>query len=772
MAQCIKSFGASLWLLHIWHILTYQRNISCSEKGESTHNTVNTSPVSSTLHLFGLGSRGGAYHSNCPNFHNIKWRYYSVAIRFASAEFSVAVVVVGRFSFILLSSILLPYNPAMATDRPIVQRIIIEHTEISIITTKMEYFVPDSSSLQYQIPVGRANRRLNPQPAGLPVEFQDVNSSNNPDILAQNALHPSGIYGTRLKLDTSLLNTMSHLGPTLSNLDAPHPPVHADFINTNQSVPEPPAHTGANIQHSFATIQSPSYTTSYSNVNLQEDTAYSNLLEPQATLSTSDFDPYKTNNMGGFTIKEESLDCGYSPYTVLPHQQPLSIANNSNLYPIMTAESYNDGPLCPFPQIEPQKVVSSGTSATLNVLAEQQPMSNKLESYSSESTTASTDVETSIPPYVATNTSVPSGREQFGIHTPQESFNERCLPSEMDSGKSPTGSSISLSHGCATNLYLPKMEDFEDMGLSMDTAMQITPEISDLDLDDQSPRNHLFPGGCNFTTANLSDDLPTCHTMNNLVEQEDDESSNASMEPPCISNDVSPNIRNIWQVSTHADAPVNADSDTSVENNRTRSIGSIEADLSALFAQWTKGKDYDPDRSSTRETSDVNAPNPYNVNNGNNTVASELSDSQHIEGQVIRDAESEEKQPQRRKYRPRKKANPTEDTQPQRRKYRPRKKTNILPAEVGHSQETEMLDVDQHPSSRDRRTDPECRYFCIDKACPSSGEMGYRGFPTSSETQRHINRHSRHLKVKHFRCPLLHTDDRQRKYPRPDALRE
>ena len=660
----------------------------------------------------------------------------------------------------------------MATDRQTFQRIIIEHTEISMITTKMEYLVPDPLSLRFQTPVGRVRRYGNSQPAWLPPESQDVNSSNDPDILAQNARHPSGIDGICRDLDTSLFYAMSYLGPTLSNLEAPHVPVHADFLNTNQSVSESTAHNGANIQNSFSTIQSPSYTTSYSNVNLQEDTAYSSLLEPQATLPTIDFDPYETNDMGGFTIKEESLDCGYSPYTVLPHQQPLNIANNSELYPIMTAEAYNDRPLCPFPQIEPRDLASSGTSATLNVLAEQQSMSNMLEFYGSESTKASTDFETSIPPYVARNTSVPSGREQFGIGASQESFNEECLPSKMDSGKSQTGPSTPPSHGCAASLYLPKIEDFEDMGPLMDTAMQITPETSDYsDLHDSSRRHHLFRGGFNFTTANLSDNLPVCHTMNDLVEQEDVDSSNASTEPSCISNDVNPSIHNIWEASTHADAPVNADSDTSVENDRTRSIGSIEADLTALFAKWTTGKDYDPDCSSTRMTGDVNAANTYDVNNGNNIVASEPDDSQHNKGQVVRDAGSEEMQPRRRKGRPRKKANPSEETQPKR-KYRPLRKTDVLPAEVGHSQETEMLDVDIHPGSRDKRTDPDYRYFCIDRTCEASGEKGYRGFRTTSEAKRHINAHSRHLKAKHFQCTFLHTSDRQRRFARPDALRE
>ena len=72
MAQCIKSFGASLWLLHIWHILTYQRNIFCSKKGESTHNTVNTSPVSSRLHLFGLDIRDGGLSFKLSQFPQLK----------------------------------------------------------------------------------------------------------------------------------------------------------------------------------------------------------------------------------------------------------------------------------------------------------------------------------------------------------------------------------------------------------------------------------------------------------------------------------------------------------------------------------------------------------------------------------------------------------------------------------------------------------------------------------------------------------------------------
>ena len=669
----------------------------------------------------------------------------------------------------------------MDSNRQTFQRIVIEHTEISMITTRMEYFMPDLLPLQLQTPVGRVRRHGNPQPTWLPPESQDLNSSNNPDILAQSALHPSGIsgiHGICQNLDTSLFNKMSYLGPTLSNLsnpEAPHLPVHADFLNTNQSVPEPPAHNGANIERSFATIQSPSYTTSYSNVNLQEDTAYSNLLEPQPTLPTSGFDPYETNDRGGFTIEEKSLDCGYSPYTLLPHQQSLNIANNSNLYPTMNTESYSHGPLCPSPKIEPQGFASSGTSAALNMLAEQHPMSNMLEFYGSESTKVSTDFETSIPPYVATNTSVPSGREQVGIHAPQESFNEKCS-SEIDSGKSQTPCT-SPSHGCAASLYLPKIEDSEGMEPLMDTAMQFTPETSDYnDLDDSSPRHHLFPGVCNYNTANLSDNLPICHMMNDLVEQEDADSSNASTEPPCIANDVNPSINNIWEFSTHSDAPVNADSDTSVESDMTRSIGSIEAEFDALFDQWTTAGNYDPDCSSTRETGDVNTANPYDVNDGNNAIASEPNDSQHNKGQVIRDAGSEETQPRRRKGRPRRKANPSAETQPQRRKYRPLRKTDVLPAEVGHSQETEVHDVHEHPSSTDRGTDPEHRYFCLDKECPGSGETGYQGFPTTSEADRHINTHSRHLKNKHYECPLLHTDGRQkgrqRKYARSDALRE
>ena len=727
-----------------------------------------------------------AYHSNCPNFHSFKWRYYSVAIRFASAEFDVAVMVVGWFYFILLSSILLPYNLAMAADSQIVQKIIVEHTEVSITTTKMEYFVPDPSSLQLPKPVGRANRCRDPQPAWLPLDFQDVNSLNNPDILSQNAFHPSGILGTCQRLDNSLLNTTSHLRQTLSNLDASHPPVNADFVNTNQSVPEQPTHNGVNIQHSFATSRCPSYATSYSNVNLQNGTTYSNLPEPQATLPTSDFDLYGMNDMGGFTIKEESLDSGLPPYTVLPHQQPLNIANYSSLYPTMTVESYSHSPLCPFPNIEPQGLPSSGTSASLNMLTEQRPMSNMFDFHGNEYTTASTGSETSIPPYVDANASVPSGREHFNIHATQESSNERRLPSDMVSSKSQTGPSNSPSHGCAASLYLPKIEDSEDIGPLMDTAMQITPETSNYnDLDDSSPQHHLFPGACNSNTANLSDDLPICHTINDHLMQENLDSSSSSVEPPCIANDASPNTRNIREASTHADAPVNADSDTSVKEDTPSAI----AELDALFTKWTKAGDYVPNCSSTRETSDVNAANPYNVNNGNNTVATEPNGSQHVREQVIKDAGSEETQPQRRKYRSRKKANLSgemqpqrrkyrqrkkanlsEEMQPQRRKYRPRKMTNILLAEVGHSHKTEVHDDHEDPNSRDRRTDPEYRYFCIDKECKSSGEMGYHGFPTNSETVRHINYTEAHREEKRFHCPLLHPEDEERLFHRADGL--
>ena len=484
--------------------------------------------------------------------------------------------------------------------------------------------------------------------------------------------------------------------------------------------------------------------------------------------------------MGGFTTKDESLDSGWSPYTVLPHQQTLNIANSSNLFSTMNAESY-DGPLSPFSKIESQDLASSGTSAALDVLAEQRPMSSMLDFYGTAYTTVSTNPETFIPPDLATNASVSSGREHFGIHAPQESFNEMCLPSGMISCKSQTGPSDSPSHGCAASLYLPKMEDSEDMGPLLGTAMQITPETSNYnDLNNQSPQHHFFPGVCDFNTANLSDDPPICHTIYDHVTQENLDGSSSSTEPPCVADDVSPSICNIWEDSTYADAPVNADPGTSVEDDMTPSI---EARLEALFTRWTKGDDYSIDGSSTRETGDVNAANPYNCNNGNKTVISEPSDSQYSTGQVIRDAESEETQP-RRKYRPRKKSNLSEETQSQRRKYRrrknanpseetyrPREMTYILPAEVGQSQDTEVHDVHECPSSRDRRTDPEYLYFCIDKHCEASGEMGFRGFPTNSEAHRHINAKGRHIKVKHFRCPLLHTNGQDKLFPRPDGLR-
>ena len=95
MAQCMNAFGASSWLLHLLHILTYHRNTFCSEQGESTHNSVNTSPVSSRYISSVSVLEMEAYHSKCLNFHNFKWRYYSVAIRLASAEFGVAVIMVG-----------------------------------------------------------------------------------------------------------------------------------------------------------------------------------------------------------------------------------------------------------------------------------------------------------------------------------------------------------------------------------------------------------------------------------------------------------------------------------------------------------------------------------------------------------------------------------------------------------------------------------------------------------------------------------------------------
>ncbi|KAM0798401.1 hypothetical protein BDR22DRAFT_891448 [Usnea florida] len=612
----------------------------------------------------------------------------------------------------------------------------------------MEYLVPDPLSLELQKPDGRAPRYRNPQTVWLPFIFQDVNSFNNPEVLSQNALHPSGIKGTCQKLNTSLLNTMSHFRPIISNLNAPHPPVHADFLNTNQIVPEPPAQNDANIQHSLAPNLSPSYAISYSNANLQDGTAYSNLLEPQATLPTGDFDTYKTNNQGGFIIMEESPDCGYSPYTTLPHQQPLNTANNSNLFSTMDAESYN-GPLCPFPKTESQDLASSGTSAALNMLDEQRPMSNLPAFYGSESTTASTGSETFIPSYSATNASVPSGWGHVGIHAPQETFNERCRPSEMVSCESQTGPSNSPSHSCAAGLYLPKIEESEDMEpLRMEDAMQIAPETSDSnELDDPSRRHHLIPGVSNYNTARLSDDLSICHTINDHVKQEDLDSSSASMHSPYIPNNVNPSTSDIWEVSTRADAPVNADSDISVENDMTRSI---KADFNSLFSQWTTADDYGPNYSSTHHTGDVNAANQYN---GNNTVTSEPNGSQHSKGQVIRDADSEE-------------------TQPQRRKYQPRNKTNVLPAEVGHSKDTKAHDGHEYPSSTDRRKDPKDRYFCLDSNCSSSEVMGYRGFPNRSEAKRHINENGRHTIIKNYHCPFHHARGAQiRRFPRPDGLR-
>ena len=674
-----------------------------------------------------------------------------------------AVIVVGWLYFILLSSILLLYNLEMATDRQKIKRIIVQHTEVSMITTRMEYLVPDLLSLEVQQPVEQPYRYRNSQPSRLPLTFQNVNSLNNPDLLSQNAVHPSGINGTCQRLNTSLLNTMSHFRPTISYLNAPHPPVHADFLNTNQIVPEPPAHNGANVQRSFATNQSPPYAISYRNVNLQDGTAYSNLLEPQATLPTGDFDTYKTNNQGGFTITEESPDCGYSP-AILPHQQPLNTANNSSLFSTMDADSYN-GPVCPFPKTESQDLAYSGTSAALNMLDEQRPMSNMPAFYGSEATTASTGSETFIPPYSATNASVPSGWEHVGIHAPQESFNERCLPSEMGSCKSQTGPSVSPTHSCAASLYLPKIEESEDMGPLMNNAMQLATETSDYnESDDLSPRHHLIPRMSNYKTANLPDDLSICHTINDHVKEEELDSSSASMQSPYIQNTINHSTSDIWD-STHADAPVNAESDTSVENDRTCSV---EADLDSLFSQWTTAGDYGPNYSSTHHTGDVNAANQYN---GNDTVTSEPNGSQHSKGQVIRDADSEETQPQRRKYRPRKKADRSEETQPKR-KYRPRKKTNALPAEVGHSQETEGHEVHENPSSTDRRKDPEERYFCLDRNCYGSGVTGYRGFPTSSEARRHINETGRHTRAKKYHCPLHHAKGAQdRRFPRPDGLR-
>ena len=615
----------------------------------------------------------------------------------------------------------------MATDGQTVQRFIIEHTEISMMTTRMEYLVPNPMSLAY--------RYRNSQPSKLPLTFQDVNNLNNPELLSRTAVHPSSINGTCQKLNTSRLNTMSHLGPTLSNLDAPYPPVNADFLNTNQTMPEPPAHIGANFQGPFA--QSPSNATSYSNVNLQDGTAYSNLLEPQATLPASDFRSYRTNNSGGFTIMEESLDCGYSPYTFLPHQQHLNTANNFNLLSTMNAESYN-GPLCPFPKIESQHPASSGTSAALNTLAEQRPMSDMLAFYGSESTRASTGSETFIPPYSAGNASVPSGWEHVGTHTPQESFSERCLPSGMVSCKSQTGPSNSPSHSCAASLYLPKIEDSEDMEpLRMETTMQLATETSDYnELDDPSPRHHLNPRMRDYKTANLSTDRSICHTSNDHVKQEDLDSSSASMQSPYVETNINPSTSGFWETSTLADAPVDADSDTSVENDMTRSI---KADFDSLFTQWTTAGDYDPNFSSTHKTGDVNAANSSNVSNGNNPVASEPNGSQHR--QVIRDADSEEMQPQWRKYGPWKKANPSEETQPKRRSYQPRK------------------------------TSPKDRYFCLDTNCSSSGVMGYGGFPTLSEAQRHINS-GKHTRTRRYHCPLHHAKGAQdRRFSRPDGLR-
>ena len=657
----------------------------------------------------------------------------------------------------------------MVADRQTVQRIIIEHTEIFLITTTMEYLVPNPL-YQFQQPVGRGRRSWNGQPDWLPLESHDVNSSNNPDILAQNALHPSGIYGTRLKLSTGLLNTMNRPGPNLSNLGVPHPPVHANFLNKDQSVPELPAQNGENTQHSFATHQSPSYATFSSNVSLQEDTAYSNLPEPQDTLPTRDFDPYETNNMGDFTTKEESLDSGYSPYTALPYQQSFNIASNSNLCPTVTADSYTHDPLGPSPNIEPQGFASSGTSASLNMLAEQHPVSNMLDFYGSEYTTASTGSEIFIPPYVATNASVPSGRKHFRIHTPRESLNERRLPSEAVRCKSQTRSSNFPSHSCAASLYLSKTEDCENMGpLRMDTAMQLTPEISDYnDLDDPSPRHHLIPGVCNYNIANLSDNLAICHTINDHVKHEDLDSSGTFIEPLCIANNINPSTRNIWGVSTHTDVSVNADSDTSVEEDADHSI---KAELEAMFTQFTTAGDYHPKDSSARETGDVNAANPYNVNNGNNPIALEPSDSQYSTEPVIRDAGSEETQPRRRKGRPRKKANLSEETQPRRRKYRPRKKTNILPAAVDHCQETEVHDVCKHHSSMERRTNPKHRYFCLDETCRYSGERGFAGFVTKLEASRHINNTTKH-RTKHYRCTLLHTEGEHTQFGRSDNLKQ
>ena len=661
---------------------------------------------------------------------------------------------------------LLAYNTATAADRQTEQRTIIEHTETSIITIKMEYIVPDPLSLQFQKPVRRTHRYWNPQPDWLPLEFHDVNSFNNSDILAHNALHPSGIYGTCFELNTGLLNTMNHPGPNSSYLGVPLP-VHTNFLNRDQTVPEVPAQNDANTRHSFATHQTSSYAGFSSNVSLQEDTAYSNLPKPQNTLPISGFDTYETNNMGGF-IKQErlDLDSGYSPCISLPHQQSLNIGSNSNLCPTMTADSYNHHPLGP-PNIE--GLASSGTSAALN-MSEQHPMSNMLDVNSSGYTTASTGLETFIPPYVATNASISSGRSHFRIHDPLESFNERRLPSETIQYRSQTHSSNS-PHSCAASLYLPKIEDFEDTkSWRMDTAMQPTPETSDYnDLDDPSPRHHLIPGMCNYDIANLTENLPLCHTINDHVKQEDLDSSSACMEPPYVSNNTNPSVSNIWEVSTHTDGSVKVDSNTSVEEDIDHSI---MTELDAFFTQFTTAGDYSPDCPSTHETGDVNAPNSYNVNSGNNPVAPEPGDCQHNKGQVIRDAGSEETQPRRRKPRPRKKATLSERAQPQRRKHRPKKKTNVLPAKVEHCQEPEAPDVSQHQSPRARRSNPKDRYFCLDENCKYSAEMGFAGFVTSGDAQRHLNKNGRHTTEKHYRCTLLHATGQNRRFRRADGLIE
>ena len=709
-----------------------------------------------------------AYHSNCPNFRSFEWKYDSAAIRFASAAFSVAVIVVWCLYFILLSSILLAYNTAVAADRQTEQRTIIEHTEVSIITNTMEYIVPDPLSLRFQKPVRRTYRYWNPHSDWLPLECHDVNDSNSSDVLAHNALHPSGIYGTCLELSTGLLNTMNHPGPNSSYSGVP-PPVHTNFLNRDQIVQNPPAQDDANTRHSFATHQFPSYAGFSSNVRLQENTAYSNLPEPQNTLPISGFDPYKTNNMGVF-IKEErlDLDSGYSPCIAPPHQQSLNIASNSIRCPTGTADSYNHHPLGP-PNIEPQGLASSGTSAALN-MSEQHPMSNMLDVNGCEYTTASTDLETFIPPYVATNASISSGRNHFRIHDPLESFSERRLPSETIQYKSQTYSSNS-PHSDAASLYLPKIEDFEDTGSwKMDTAMQLTPETRDSnDLDDPSPRHHLIPAMCNYNIANLTENLPLYHTINDHVKQEDLDTSSACMEPPHGSNNTNASISNIWEVSTHTDGSVKVDSNTSVEEDIDHSI---MTELDAFFNQITTAGDYSPDCPSTHETGDVNAPNSYNVNSGNNPVASEPGDCQHSKGQVIRDAGSEETQPRRRKHRPRKKANLSEGAQPQRRKHRPRKKPNVLPAEVEHCQETEVPDVSQHQTPSERRSNPKDRYFCLDRDCKYSAEMGFTGFVTSGDAQRHINKNGWHTTKKHYRCTLLHATGQNKQFRRADGLIE